>query len=62
MNARDLLSKKNLINYQRFMTSVRREFSRQTASPGDPASTQLCLHSRLNAVFLENRRSLVLSF
>ena len=62
MNARDLLSKKNFINYQRFMTSVRREFSRQTASLGDPTSTQLCLHLRLNAVFLENRRSLVLSF
>ena len=29
-------------------------FAQQTASPGDPISTQLCLHSRLSPLFLES--------
>ena len=31
-------------------------FAQQTALPGDPISTQLCLHSRLNPLFLESTR------
>lgn len=51
---------KSFINHQRVIISVRRKFSWQTASPGDHASSQLCSHLLLKAVFFQSRRSLVL--
>lgn len=51
---------KSFINHQRVIISVRSKFSWQTASPGDHASSQLCSHLFLKAVFFQSRRSLVL--
>ena len=51
---------KSFINHQRVIISVRRKFSWQTASQGDHASSQLCSHLLLKAVFFQSRRSLVL--
>ena len=51
---------KSFINHQRVIISVGRKFSWQTASPGDHASSQLCSHLLLKAVFFQSRRSLVL--
>lgn len=51
---------KSFINHQRVIISIRRRFSWHTASPGDHASSQLCSHLLLKAVFFQSRRSLVL--